>query len=355
MSGMPSITVRFIEKAATAISRGQRGVVGLILRGAVPATNPAVIVTESDIISTWSSANKQYCKDALVGYAEKPRKVLAYFVATDAEDYSDALTYFSKNYVDYLAVPTVATDELESSLVSWVKNEWQNFNYITVVLPDTTADFEGAVNFTTDDIVVGSNTYTSEQYTPRIAGLLAGTPMNMSATYAALNEVDDVEKLTKEERDAAVNAGKFILYHDGEKVKVGRAVTSFTTTSSTKGESFKKIKLVDTMRMISTDIRRTIEDSYIGKYPNTYDNKVLLLCAIRAYLDELVREEIVGAGYTIDVDVEANANYLTSKGIDVSKMTDDEIKKANTGDHVYLVGHISLIDTMEDVDIPIYI
>ena len=107
--------------------------------------------------------------------------------------------------------------------------------------------------------------------------------------------------------------------------------------------------------MISTDIRRTIEDSYIGKYPNTYDNKVLLLCAIRAYLDELVREEIVGAGYTIDVDVEANANYLTSKGIDVSKMTDDEIKKANTGDHVYLVGHMSLIDTMEDVDIPIYI
>jgi deoxycytidine triphosphate deaminase len=177
----------------------------------------------------------------------------------------------------------------------------------------------------------------------------------MSATYAPLAEVDDVEKLTKEQRDAAVNAGKFILYHDGEKVKVGRAVTSFTTTSSTKGESFKKIKLVDTMRMISTDIRRTIEDSYIGKYPNTYDNKVLLLCAIRAYLDELVREEIVDKGYTIDVDTEANATYLTSKGIDVSKMTDDEIKKANTGDHVYLVGHMTLVDTMEDVDIPIYI
>ena len=36
-------------------------------------------------------------------------------------------------------------------------------------------------------------------------------------------------------------------------------------------------------------------------------------------------------------------------------MTDDEIKKANTGDHVYLVGHMTLVDTMEDVDIPIYI
>ena len=36
-------------------------------------------------------------------------------------------------------------------------------------------------------------------------------------------------------------------------------------------------------------------------------------------------------------------------------LTEDEIRKANTGDHVYLVGHMSLIDTMEDVDIPIYI
>ena len=88
MSGMPSITVRFIEKAATAISRGQRGVVGLILRGAAPSTNPAVIVTESDIVSTWSNANKQYIKDALVGYTEKPRKVIAYFVPTTDEDLS---------------------------------------------------------------------------------------------------------------------------------------------------------------------------------------------------------------------------------------------------------------------------
>ena len=350
--GMPSITIRFIEKGVSAIQRGQRGVVGLILRGAVPGTNPVVVTTESDIVGTWSNANKQYVKDALVGYTEKPKKIICFFVAADAEDYSTALDYFSSQYVDYVAIPTVATDELESSVVSWVKNEWENHNQIIVVLPDVTGDFEGIVNFTSDDIKVGSNTYTSEQYTPRIAGLLAGTPMTMSATYATLNEVDDVARLTKAQQDAAVAAGKFILFYDAEKVKTGTAVTSFTTTTSEKGDSFKKIKLVDTMRQITRDIYSTVRDSYIGKYPNTYDNKVMLCNAIMGYFKQLT--DIV-ENYSIDIDAEANATYLESKGIDTSDMTTDELRHANTGDKVFLTAKMNLVDVMENIDIPIYI
>lgn len=350
--GMPSITIRFIEKGVSAIQRGQRGVVGLILRGAVPGTNPVVVTTESDIVGTWSNANKQYVKDALVGYTEKPKKIICFFVAADAEDYSTALDYFSSQYVDYVAIPTVATDELESSVVSWVKNEWENHNQIIVVLPDVAGDFEGIVNFTTDSIKVGSNTYTSEQYTPRIAGMLAGTPMTMSATYANLDEVDDVDRLTKEQQDAAVAAGKFILFFDAEKVKTGTAVTSFTTTTSEKGDSFKKIKLVDTMRQITRDIYSTVRDSYIGKYPNTYDNKVMLCNAIMGYFKQLT--DIV-ENYSIDIDAEANATYLESKGIDTSDMTTEELRHANTGDKVYLTAKMNLVDVMENIDIPIYI
>lgn len=350
--GMPSITVRFIERGASAIQRGERGVVGLILRGTVPATNPAVIVTESDIAAGWSAANKQYIKDALKGYIQQPKKIICYFVASDAESYTDALAYFSSQYVDYVAIPTVATDELESSVVTWVKNEWTNHNPIIVVLPDTTGDFEGIVNFTTDSIKVGSNTYTSEQYTPRIAGILAGTPMIMSATYASLDEVDDVERLTKEQQDAAVAAGKFILFYDAEKVKTGTAVTSFTTTTSEKGDSFKKIKLVDTMRQISRDIYTTTRDSYIGKYPNTYDNKVMLCNAIMGYFKQL--QDII-ENYSIGIDADANATYLQSKGIDTSDMTEEELLHANTGDKVFLIARMNLVDVMENIDIPIYI
>ena len=350
--GMPSITIRFIEKGASAIQRGQRGVVGLVLRGTVPTTNPVPVVTENDIVSTWTAANKQFVKDALIGYTQKPKKILCYFVAANAEDYSDALDYFSSQYVDYVAFPTIATDELESSVVSWVKNEWENHNPIITVLPEVTGDFEGIVNFTTEDIKVGSNTYTPEQYTPRIAGLLAGTPMIMSATYATLNEVDDVARLTKEQQDAAVAAGKLILFFDAEKVRVGTAVTSFTTTTSEKGDSFKKIKLVDTMRQISRDIYSTVRDSYIGKYPNTYDNKVMLCNAIMGYFKQLT--DIV-ENYSIDIDAEQNATYLQSKGIDTSGMSTEELRHANTGDKVFLIAKMNLVDVMENIDIPIYI
>ena len=55
--------------------------------------------------------------------------------------------------------------------------------------------------------------------------------MTISCTYAPLPEVSDVGRLTREAMDAAVDAGKFILFHDGEKVKVARGVNSLQTTT----------------------------------------------------------------------------------------------------------------------------
>lgn len=94
----------------------------------------------------------------------------------------------------------------------------------------------------------------------------------------------DFEKKTTAEMDEAINKGELILYHDGEKVKVARAVNSLVTTTKEKGGSFKKIKIVDAMHMIHDDIKKTAEDSYLGKYANSYDNKCLLITAIQAYL-----------------------------------------------------------------------
>ena len=63
---------------------------------------------------------------------------------------------------------------------------------VKAVLPNIAADHEGIINFTTGDIVVGDKTYTAGQYCSRIAGILAGTPLNVSSTYFVLSEVDDV-------------------------------------------------------------------------------------------------------------------------------------------------------------------
>ena len=72
------------------------------------------------------------------------------------------------------------------------------------------------------------------------------------------------------------NAGKFVLLFDGTKVKTGRGVTSLTTTTS-KPALLKKIKIVETLDLIKRDLRLLVEDEYIGKYANSYDNKCVLV------------------------------------------------------------------------------
>lgn len=351
---MPSISISFSEKAITAVKRGERGIVAMILRDAnVPATNPAVCLSSEDVPNTLTEANQEQIKLALMGYVNAPKKVLVYVIAEDAE-YTDALEYFKTVKFDYLVVPTVGTDGKTADIVSYIKTQRENGKLVKAVLPNTDADCEGIINFATEKIYVNEEEYDAEEYCARIAGIIAGTPITISCTYAPLTEVTDCTRLTKAEMDSAVDAGKLIVWFDGEKVKTARGVNSLTTLTGDKGASFQKIKLVDAMDMITDDIRMTAEDSYLGKYANSYDNKCLLISAIGSYFDQLIADGVLESA-SVGIDVEANRLYLKGKGVDVDAMTDDDIKKANTGSYVYLKATIKILDAIEDIVLPITI
>lgn len=366
MSGMPSINITFTELAATAVQRGDRGVIAMIIKeSTVPATNPIVCASVADIPGTLTDANKKQIEFALTGYVNTPKKVIAYVIPatvipsgeTDPvsnTDYTDALNYFKTIQWNYLVVPTVSTDEQTSTVKTYIVGERTNNKLVKAVLPNTTADNEGIINFTSTGVKIGGTTYTAEQMCSRIAGIIAGTPLKMSATYAPIPEAEDCTRITKSEMDTAVAAGKFFVWWDGEKVKTARAVNSLTTLTSEKNSQFQKIKVVEAMDMITDDIRKTCEDGYIGKYPNTYDNKQLLISAITAYFDGLVTDGVIDR-YSIDIDVDANRAYLISKGVDVSEMTDEEIKMANTGTNVYLKATLGMLDVIEDITLKINI
>ena len=364
MSGMPSINIKFTELAASAVQRGERGVIAMILKeSSVPATNPVVCASLSDIPASLTAANKKQLEFALTGYVNTPKKIIAYIIPAtvtdddepvDNTDYTDALNYFRTIQWDYLVIPTVATDLQTATVANYIKTERGNNKLVKAVLPNTLADNEGIVNYTTADVEIDGTTYTAEQFCSRIAGIIAGTPLKMSATYAPVPEASDCTRLTKAEMDAAVAAGKFFVWWDGEKVKTARAVNSLTTLTSEKNSQFQKIKIVEAMDMITDDIRKTCEDDYIGKFANTYDNKQLLIGAITGYFDALIIDGAI-TRYTIDIDVDANRTYLISKGVDVSEMTDEQIKMADTGSSVYLKGTLGMLDAIEDIDLKINI
>lgn len=384
--GAPSMDIQFIERAITAVTRGERGIVLLWVKDSLPAAavNPATIILSSDIPSGLSDTTVEQIKLAMIGYTNAPKKVLVYGmgISEDAETvavdagYKKAMEVSETVKFDYLAIPTVETDGKTQEVASWVKSMRDNKRKkIKAVLPKIEADHEGIINFTTDRNVKtetvteknGTKTavdivYTAEQYCARIAGLIAGTPLTFACTYAPLTELSDCTRLT--DIDTPVDNGEFIVFYDGEKVKVVRGVNSFVTTTDGKGDSFKKIKIVEAMDMINDDIIKTAQDSYLGKYANSYSNKCLLISAISGYFAQLKRDGIISS-YSVSLDAEAIRTYLKSKGLkatledgtikEVDECSDEEIITADTGSFVFLTGNVKILDAIEDIKMPIYI
>ncbi|MCI9078989.1 MAG: hypothetical protein HFH68_08710 [Lachnospiraceae bacterium] len=406
----PSIDISFIEKGISAVTRSERGIVMLWVKDPLPAPlkNPVTVITESDIPGNLQDATVEQVKLAMAGYTNAPKKVLVYCMGisetaepgTEEEPdtepgtetyttlpgtdgikagYARAMEESENIRFDYLAVPTVETDGKAEDVAAWVKSMRGNKKKkIKAVLPNVAADNEGVINFTTTGMTktetvtnkdgtktVKETVYTTEQYCSRIAGLIAGTPITISCTYAPLPELSDCTRLT--DIDTPVDKGEFILFYDGEKVKVVIGVNSFVTTVDGKGDSFKKIKIVEAMDMIHDDITKTAQDSYLGKYANSYSNKCLLLSAINSYFAQLRADGVVSS-YSVTLDAEAVRIYLKGKGLqatlddghggvvkDVDECSDEEIITADTGNNVFLTANVKILDAIENIKMPVYI
>lgn len=355
--GRPSINIVFTSAAATAIARSEKGIVALILKDAAAGEQGAHVLTNiTQIPEALSADNKAYIARAFIGYVNPPKKVIVFVEAADAADLSTGLAYLATQVFDYLAGPPEISTTEATAVVIWIKAQRALGAVYKAVLPNDVADCEAIVNFAASGIVVGETEYTAAEYCSRIAGLIAGTPLSISCTYAPLAEVTDIDRLTPSEMDTAIDAGKFILEHDGIKVKVSRGVNSLTTTTGTKGASFKKIKIVEAVDLITRDIRLITQDDFIGKYANSYDNKCVLISAIQDYFRSLENSGVLKAGASVvGIDVDAQEEYLQSTGVDTSDMTEKEIKEANTGSKVFLAATLSILDAIEDIALNITI
>lgn len=362
--GAPNITIAFYEQAIASIKRGDKGILAMILVDAsVSAMTVETILDITDIPTTLSEASTAQLEYALIGYQNAPKKIIAVIIPA-ADGYTDALTELTNYDWDYLVAPTCDTDSSSTTIATWIKSQRTNNHKIyKAVLPDTDGDNEGIINVTMGYTDGDGNELSAEAACARVAGIICGTPWTMSCTYAPITEALGCPAKTQEEIDTAVDNGELIFMWDGEKVKIVRGVNSFTTTSDSKGDSFKKIKLVEIMDRIQHDVRKTAEDSYIGKYSNSYDNKNLLTTAINGYLDTLVSDGNLASG-SCEIDVDAQRTYIKSKGgkfvidgetIDIADATELQIKQANTGSQVFLKCTISMLDALEDISIKIYI
>jgi len=349
--GLPKILIEFKTLAETIIARSERGIVAVILKDNSNTTESHTYTKESEIVkSHFTASNLAYLSLIFMG---NPSKVIVERMQTDS-DISVALERLKNKHWYYLTVPSVTDDE-KDTVVEFIKNMRNTFHKtFKAVLPSCDANFEGIINFCTDNIKVGSKTYTTSEFCARIAGILAGLPLNRSATYFALNEVTSITE--SETPDEDVDNGKLILINDGIKIKIARGVNSFTDFNDEKGEDFSKIKIIEAIDMMRDDVRTTFEDEFVGKVENSYDNKIVFVAAVNKYFKDLANRGVLYDEFDnkAEIDIESTRQWL-SLTKDVSSWEDEKIKTANTGTYVFLKANVQVQDAIEDMNFGIYI
>lgn len=359
--GLPTLNINFAAAAAQTAERINRGIVAIIVKETTAAVQNKLykLSSAAEIPAGLSTNNKKYIASAFKGNTYGPRSVIVVTIAATNYDYDDALDVLAAERFDWLVAAYDCIETDAQKIAAWITARRAEGAICKAVLPNYVADNEAIVNFATSDIVSSELTLTSAsscsaaEYCARVAGFLAGTALDQSITYAVLPEITDIPRLTPTQMNTAINAGKLILMHDGVKVKFASGVTSLTTVSSSKFEQMKKIKVMETIDTIRQDLRLLIQDSYIGKMPNTFDNKCLLLTAIQSYFRSLETQNVLVEGSAVAIDIAAQRTYLISAGVDVTEMSEEEIRHANTGSHVYVAASIGVLDAIENIDVNI--
>lgn len=355
--GLPSVNISFTQKGATAINRGNRGIVALILKDTENHNiQPCTIYDSTDIPSNLEADNKTLILNALKGYTNAPSKLELYVVDT-SNTLDKALEYFDGVQFDYLAYPQAEEDD-KTEIETFIK-KLRDTDGIKCkgVLANKASNHEGIVNVTQGNVVVGEKTYNAGEFTARVAGLLAGTDLRISCTYADMPEVTSIPYEKRESVATKIGKGEFVLFKEAGSIKVARGVNSLTSTTSSseaKGESFKKIKIIDIMDLMSNDIRKTARESYLGKYANSYDNKCMLISAIDGYMDNLINDGLIEANSVkVDIDLDSQTAYLKTLNVDVNSLTEKEIREYNTQDKVFIKITCKIVDAVEDINIAV--
>jgi len=347
--GLPTIEIIFKSLASSFIARSQKGIVLLILKDQTPTFTSATYNLFSEVNKEdWTPKNYDLIEKTFLG---RPTKVMIEVQGAD-ELLADVLKRVKSKKWNYLAIPE-ATETNNIALFIEEQREYHGKTF-KAVLANTPADYEGVINFTADEIKVGEKTYSTAEYTCRIAGILAGLSFTRSSTYYVLPEVDSIKEV--DDPNAAIDNGELILINDGEKIKIGRGVNSLKTligpvTNEKKSEELKKIKIIDGMDQIKEDITSTYENEYVGKYNNNYDNQVLFISDVNSYLKDIAGE-ILDNHYDnkADVNVEAQRLAWKSVGVDVTDLSDQQVKEKSFRSKVFLGGNVKFLDSMEDLE-----
>ena len=214
--GLPEIIIEFKTKGVTAIKRSARGIVAIVLKDDTEE-GQALNIYKSvlDVDPThFTARNYEYLK---LVYEGSPSKTIVLKVGTAVENLNPQLKQLNDLKWNYLVIPGITDDE-KTTVSAWIKEARDDHHKtFKAVLPNCTADHEGIINLTTDNITstLGTTAFTTAEYCCRIAGVLAGLSLARSCTYFELSDIIAAD--VPEDADERIDNGELVIVFDGEK------------------------------------------------------------------------------------------------------------------------------------------
>lgn len=345
----PDVSVRFNTLAKTAIQRSEQGILGLIVKDSTQTEYISTISTIDDIDeSKWDSDVIKYMKIAM--YTLSPKKIIVFNQGIKA--INEVLKEVKTKRINYLAAPQ-AEEEEDQNIIIWVKQVFgttiidKTVKYISGYADNS--DHPSVIEFSNETMTSIYGTFTAQEYTAAIAGMLCGMPLNRSADNLIMADLTNVSFI-----EPAL--GKFNLYVDDDVVRVNLAINSKTSFDSTWKSDTRYIKIVEGMCMVVDDIKNTFRDYWIGKYMNDYDNKMNFCSNINKVYFKDLEPNVLSPDYDnyVEIDLEKQKQEIVLDGRhNPEEMTELEILKFPTGNNVYLKGDVMFSNTMVNLSLVI--
>ncbi len=359
--GLPKIRLAFEQAAKDIFTRAKKGTVGVVVKD-TKAAGVYTVRDETDIPSQLGETNRAYALRALIGSdLGKPNSMLLIVYDGTGDEGQTALKAalggLTGQEVDYLAAPHDATEAELTAVKDFVLAYRKRNPTLAAVLPKVAADDRGIINYTSE-AAVGAETFTPAQYCSRIAGVFAGVPTTASATNLTLSEVTAVKALaaaeqTEEEaQSAAIGRGELILTCDGIRCKIARAVNSYVSLKADETTAMCKVKITEAEGLVSYRTGQVIDQEWLGRVVNSYDNRCLLIVELQLMFQSLEQQGLFLPGTTgAEIDIQAQRTYMEDNGVNCAEMTDQEIKQyEDLGEHVFWRAYGKFADVMEDFD-----
>lgn len=352
--------------ADSVISRADKGVLILILDD----KNVQGIHTYKQlrrVTENWEVANKSFISTAFSDYGVAEMMVVSQHTGAtgtvDGKDnignsLADSLAMLNQVFVNgWLVAPQIEDTDVASKKIvaDFVKSQRKGNDYpLKAVLYNYEADSEGIVNFTAKGLKNKINgvisAVSAEEYVLQVASYLCTLGANEGITNHVAKNITEVDSVL--DADLKVSNGELFLVNNGTDIVYTRGVNSKQTFATNESEVLSKIRVVEIIDMVKSDLRQTFNKSYIGKYGNSFANRKSLVSQLNGtYFKTLMRQGYLSNDETsyCELDVDATKVYLESLGVDTDNMKDIDVLRHRIDTHVFIKCRLLVMDVIEDI------